>query len=198
MPAWIIIITWLTRLILILLVVLSIWSISIILDRLKTFKREDSENMDEALEHLKSKKIEALQGWSNIGLRGQVVKTLAFKTGAKSEKLDRSVKSLIAQKRVQLEKGLTVLGSLGSNAPFIGLFGTVLGIIQAFGVLSYEQGNMQVVMLAIAEALIATAVGLFVAVPAVLAYNYFARKIRLIVNDCESFKDQFVATYGES
>ena len=80
--------------------------------------------------------------------------------------------------RVHLERNLTVLASIGSNAPFIGLFGTVLGIIRAFHELSGDiGGGADVVMGAISEALVATAVGIFVAIPALAAYNGFMRKV---------------------
>lgn len=79
-----------------------------------------------------------------------------------------------------LEKGMTFLGTIGNNAPFIGLFGTVIGVIQAFHELGAAQdagGAMNTVMAAIAEALVATGVGIFVAIPAVIAYNVGQAKI---------------------
>ena len=84
--------------------------------------------------------------------------------------------------RIDLERNLGVLGTLGNNAPFIGLFGTVLGIIRSFADLSHNQaGGMSVVISGIAEALVATALGLLVAIPAVVAFNYFQGKIRRIL-----------------
>jgi biopolymer transport protein ExbB len=84
-----------------------------------------------------------------------------------------------ARERLRLERNLTYLATLGSNAPFIGLFGTVLGIIKAFHDLAGSQaGGASVVMAGISEALVATAVGLMVAIPAVVAYNYFSRRVR--------------------
>jgi biopolymer transport protein ExbB len=81
-----------------------------------------------------------------------------------------------------LEKRLGFLGTLGANAPFIGLFGTVLGIIHAFKDLALtEGGGGPAVMAGIAEALVATAVGLLVAIPAVMAYNFFHRRLHTIV-----------------
>jgi biopolymer transport protein ExbB len=78
-----------------------------------------------------------------------------------------------------MEKHLGILGTLGNNCPFIGLFGTVLGIIKAFADLSHNQaGGAAVVMAGIAEALVATAVGLMVAIPAVVAYNIFQGRVR--------------------
>jgi biopolymer transport protein ExbB len=84
-----------------------------------------------------------------------------------------------SRERLALEKHLGILGTLGNNAPFIGLFGTVLGIIKAFADLSRNQGGgAAVVMAGIAEALVATAVGLLVALPAVVAFNIFQGRIR--------------------
>jgi biopolymer transport protein ExbB len=79
-----------------------------------------------------------------------------------------------------LEKGLGILATLGSISPFIGLFGTVVGIIKSFEALTVsDTQNYTKVMAGIAEALIATAAGLFVAIPAVMFYNYFMKKIKL-------------------
>src|SRR5205085_9587977 len=84
-----------------------------------------------------------------------------------------------AKVRLKLERNLAVLGTLGSNAPFIGLFGTVIGIIKAFHDLASAQAKgPAVVMGSLSEALVATAVGLMVAIPAVLFYNYFQRRVR--------------------
>ncbi|MBI3015465.1 MAG: MotA/TolQ/ExbB proton channel family protein, partial [Candidatus Tectomicrobia bacterium] len=91
------------------------------------------------------------------------------------------------QERIRMEKGLSILGTLGNNAPFIGLFGTVLGIIRAFYDLSFNTGGgPSVVMRGISEALVATAAGLFVAIPAVIAYNYFQRRVKEVSSQTES------------
>lgn len=84
--------------------------------------------------------------------------------------------------RVDLERNLGILATLGNNAPFIGLFGTVLGIIRAFSDLARNQGGgAAVVMSGISEALVATAVGLVVAIPAVIAFNVFQGRVRRIL-----------------
>jgi biopolymer transport protein ExbB len=84
-----------------------------------------------------------------------------------------------AREKLRLERNLAFLATLGSNAPFVGLFGTVLGIIKAFHDLAGNQaGGPSVVMAGISEALVATAVGLMVAIPAVVAFNYFNRRVR--------------------
>jgi len=84
-----------------------------------------------------------------------------------------------SRERLDLERYLGVLGTLGNNAPFIGLFGTVLGIIRAFADLAKNsKGGAEVVMSGISESLVATAVGLLVAIPAVVAFNIFQGKVR--------------------
>ena len=82
---------------------------------------------------------------------------------------------------------MTVLGTLGNNAPFVGLFGTVLGVIEAFSHLgARDEAAMTQVMTGIAEALVATGVGIFVAIPAVVAYNVAQKKVGDIENDVAS------------
>lgn len=84
--------------------------------------------------------------------------------------------------KLLLEKRLGILATFGNNAPFIGLFGTVLGVIKAFHSLGTStEFGVRVVMTGISEALVATAMGLFVAIPSVIAYNYFVRKIKTLL-----------------
>ena len=99
------------------------------------------------------------------------------------EAVEQIVARAIRARRKQFEGGLVFLGTLGNNAPFIGLFGTVLGIVTAFkelgattGTAGAAAGGMNNVMSAIAEALIATGIGILVALPAVVAYNVFQKK----------------------
>ena len=197
MPTWIILITWITRAVLLLLVVLSIWSVAIMIDRWKYFKKEDESVTDEAMDFIRRGDRLGLQAWSQkqAGYKARTVHALIEAPDEPAEKSVRRVASAWALARPDFEKGLTVLGSLGSNAPFIGLFGTVLGVIQAFGALSFQQGNMSLVMLAIAEALIATAVGLFVAIPAVIAYNYFLKRLKKVTAEAEAIRDLFLAQF---
>jgi biopolymer transport protein ExbB/TolQ len=94
-----------------------------------------------------------------------------------------------------LEKHLSFLGTLGANAPFIGLFGTVLGIIHAFKDLALtEDGGGPAVMAGIAEALVATAVGLLVAIPAVVMYNLFHRRLHVVLERSRRLS-QILLTY---
>jgi biopolymer transport protein ExbB len=93
---------------------------------------------------------------------------------------------LIGHKQT-LDRGLMVLGTLGNNAPFIGLFGTVIGIIVAFKDLATNPaGGPSVVMAGISESLVATAIGLVVAIPAVIAFNAFQRVVKRHVANAEA------------
>jgi biopolymer transport protein ExbB/biopolymer transport protein TolQ len=100
-----------------------------------------------------------------------------------------AVDSELSRLKKELERGLNFLGTLGNNAPFVGLFGTVLGVIMAFSALGKNGQNnsaMGGVMSAIAEALVATGVGLFVALPAVVAYNAIQKRIGEVEADAQS------------
>jgi biopolymer transport protein ExbB len=93
--------------------------------------------------------------------------------------------------RVWMDKGLTVLASIGSSAPFIGLFGTVIGIYSALiNIAAKGNGGLDVVAGPMGEALSATAVGLFTAIPAVLAYNSYVRQNRLLIQDLRHIAEQ--------
>jgi biopolymer transport protein ExbB/TolQ len=105
----------------------------------------------------------------------------------------------IRERRRELEKGLTSLGTIGNNAPFIGLFGTVLGVVEAFVQLGKLQAeSMDAVMSSIGEALIATAVGILVAIPAVVAYNVFSGKVTRVEENAETMVHLVLAASLES
>jgi biopolymer transport protein ExbB/TolQ len=106
-----------------------------------------------------------------------------------AEALSDAVSSELSRARAELERGTNLLGTLGNNAPFVGLFGTVLGVIIAFSALGESGGDSQAmggVMSGIAEALVATGVGLFVALPAVVAYNVIQKQIGDIETDAQA------------
>jgi biopolymer transport protein ExbB/biopolymer transport protein TolQ len=101
----------------------------------------------------------------------------------------------MGRKRKELERGMTFLGTLGNNAPFIGLFGTVLGVIQSFHQLGAGQSKeaMGNVMTGISEALIATGVGLVVAIPAVVAFNVAQKRVGEIEGNVSAIGKQLLA-----
>jgi biopolymer transport protein TolQ len=93
----------------------------------------------------------------------------------------------------RLERNLGLLATTGSVTPFIGLFGTVWGIMNAFSPIGMQRStSIATVAPHIAEALIATAVGLFAAIPAVMAYNHFLSRVRALTNDLDDFRLEFL------
>ena len=124
------------------------------------------------------------------GMRGIEPRVLLATLSAAQKSADAAPDALagtLSFERLRLESGLIVIGTIASNAPFIGLFGTVLGIIKAFHDLSLStHESAGVVMAGISEALVATAVGLMVAIPAVVLYNFYSRRIRETTGRLES------------
>jgi biopolymer transport protein TolQ len=109
------------------------------------------------------------------------------------DNVERAMKRATNQEITRLERALTFLATTASATPFIGLFGTVWGIMTAFRGLSVTQSSsIQAVAPGIAEALIATATGLVAAIPAVVAYNHFARQIRVLSAEMENFSSEFL------
>jgi biopolymer transport protein ExbB len=120
--------------------------------------------------------------------------------GAKAA--EKAMRGAAALQKMKLEQRLAFLGTLGNNAPFIGLFGTVIGIVQAFDALGKQgMGSATAVgaaaptavMSSIAEALVATAVGLAVAIPAVAAYNFYQRHTRAVLGNTEALTNVLLA-----
>lgn len=109
------------------------------------------------------------------------------------EELRRALKRFEALETARLEKHLTFLATTGSTTPFIGLFGTVWGIMDSFrGIGATGSASLAIVAPGIAEALIATAMGLVAAIPAVIAYNYYLSRVRRIVIETEDFSEEIL------
>jgi biopolymer transport protein ExbB len=116
---------------------------------------------------------------------------------ATKDQLERLGDRLIRAEASELSRYVTGLGTIGSVAPFIGLFGTVVGIMHAFRAIGQSGGGgPAVVANGIAEALVTTALGLFVAIPAVVAYNLFTRKIERVTEDMELCAEEVVDLGG--
>ena len=112
--------------------------------------------------------------------------------GGAQQRIDRSMDVAIAREAEILNNGLTFLATVGSTAPFIGLFGTVWGIKNAFEEIAIQQNtNLAVVAPGIAEALVATALGLLAAIPAVIFYNKLSADADRLIGGYESFADEF-------
>jgi biopolymer transport protein ExbB len=113
---------------------------------------------------------------------------------AGSKGLEEIFNTFALTERPDLEKYLGFLATVGSNAPYVGLFGTVLGIMKAFNDLATApEAGQQTVMAGISMALVATAAGLFVAIPAVAFYNYYSKQVKSIFQNLESVKELCVA-----
>jgi len=109
------------------------------------------------------------------------------------ENVSRALRRATNSEITRLEKYTTFLATTGSTSPFIGLFGTVWGIMTAFeGIGRTGSASLAVVAPGIAEALIATAIGLVAAIPAVMAYNHFQHKIRVLIKEMDSFSTEFL------
>ena len=109
------------------------------------------------------------------------------------DNIARALRRATTSEITRLEKYLTFLATTGSTAPFIGLFGTVWGIMNAFrGIGETGSASLAVVAPGIAEALIATAIGLVAAIPAVMGYNHFQNKIKVLIADMDSFSTEFL------
>lgn len=108
------------------------------------------------------------------------------------EAIQRSMRVALAREEDKLETHLPFLATVGSTSPYIGLFGTVWGIMNSFrGLANVHQATLASVAPGISEALIATAIGLFAAIPAVIAYNRYSAKVEYLLGNYETFADEF-------
>jgi biopolymer transport protein ExbB/TolQ len=194
------------------LLIMSIYSIAVMIERYLTFKtaaRQSREfvprvsellrlaQLDDALRLSRDYRRSHLAVVVNSGLQ-----ELAGAAGAASEsrrlrKAKRAVRRAAAMKRAEFERGLSSLATVGSTAPFVGLFGTVVGIIDAFGKMNEAQeSGLSVVAGGISEALITTAFSLVVAIPAVWMFNYFSNRVHVFAvemnNSAEELVDYFL------
>lgn len=191
-----------------LLFALSAGSLAVVLERWLVFRSKDDDVRALAAEldaHLSngsvSAALETLRPLRSVGATvARAGLRLAPRGPAAAEK---GMQSATAAERKLLEARLAYLGTLGNNAPFVGLLGTVIGVILAFEELGAAAGTAgtgaasqvasAAVMSAIAEALVATAVGIGVALPAVAAYNYFQRRIATLLDDAETLSTLVLA-----
>lgn len=164
------------------LILLSVVSFGVMIERAAFFLSRRAKDADELSRRLLggdlSGAADAVAG--RHGLEVDVVRAAVAHAAMGPQAVREIVSGTVERVRLLYEVRLSFLGTLGNNAPFVGLFGTVLGIIRAFFDLSRDPAaaGTGAVMVGISEALVATAVGLFVALPAVVAYNLFQRALR--------------------
>ena len=187
-----------SRWVLWLLIGLSLAAVTVMAERIWFFiqEKKPADRLAAALKTLRDKgpedALRLLKGERSIEVA--VVRACLERVGDGPAAVDEVRAAVVEQERQRYEKRLAFLGTLGNNAPFIGLFGTVLGIIRAFHDLagSSLQGT-QAVMTGIAEALVATGVGLLVALPAVATYNAFMRHVETAAAAAEAHAHEVLA-----
>lgn len=186
-----------------LLVSLSILSIAFILERwfaLRVIKASSQRVANRIRETLQSHNLSDIE---EISRDRESFEGRALTYGLRHIKesgpagLEEIFNSYALVERPKLERYLNFLATVGSNAPFIGLLGTVFGIMDAFRGLANSQGDATAVMLGISKALVATAIGLMVAIPAVIAYNAFQKQTKRVLQNLESVRDLCLA-YAKS
>lgn len=177
--------------VMLLLVALSVASLAVALERVLFFRRNGRPLTADLLALLSAGKLDEAQMrvGGRPGLEAQVARAALAAADGGPGSVDQAVAATIAAARPGYERGLSFLGTLGANAPFLGLFGTVVGIIQAFSQLAVGSAKGQAaaqVMGGISEALVATAVGIMVAIPAVVAFNGFQRWLKVLTARAEA------------
>jgi len=185
---------WPARLVVILMFVMSAWSIGVMIDRWIAFRAARKQSrffapavagalkdgkIDEAIAIAEQNKRSHLAKVVTAGLQEfQAHQASTEISGETIEASKRALERAAAIVHAELKRGVSSLATIGSTAPFVGLFGTVLGIINAFhGISTAKSTGLAAVAGGISEALVTTAIGLFVAVPAVWMFNYFTSKI---------------------
>jgi biopolymer transport protein ExbB/biopolymer transport protein TolQ len=179
----------------------SVFSISTIVERWWFFRRQNEDAND-----LGDRVCDRLDADDEFGALEQLSASKTIEAAVLARAFRRihggpnafsdAVEGELGRKRKELERGMNLLGTLGNNAPFIGLLGTVIGVIEAFSHLGggQDKASMSAVMGGIAEALVATGVGLFVAIPAVVAFNVFQRKVAEVEESVMALSKQICAT----
>ena len=198
--------------VLFLLIILSVWSWTITIAKSMQFKRALSDSGEFTSIFWESKNLARIEdscvrlgasplvhlftsGYRELRHSLEEEKGGASRPGKESliHSIEMVMKRTAFEEGVKLEKGLTFLATVASAAPFIGLFGTVWGIMNAFhGLSSAGSSTIQAVAPGISEALVATAIGLAAAIPAAVAYNYFSVSVRNFRQSMDRFGDEFL------
>lgn len=179
--------------VMIVLILCSILSLTIIIERILYFRKFHG-NFAKFIQILSQKfanheSHEKIAAWCSGQslLEARIAAVGLEKSSGGITTAEESMYAHMTSAKVQLEKGTVILGTLGNNTPFIGLLGTIIGIIQAFHALSVEMGqHPEKLMASISEALVATALGIFVAIPSVIAYNLINRAIKKKLSNADT------------
>lgn len=197
------------KLVILMLIVASIWSWSIIIDKVRTLRTQNAladefedlfwsgEHIDRIYDRIGGPPdgimanvfVAAMREWRRVS--GKAVRQPG-QIMSSSNRIDRNMEVTISREIEVMEKGMTFLASVGSVAPFVGLFGTVWGIMNSFQAIAMSKNtSLAVVAPGIAEALFATALGLVAAIPAVIAYNRFNARIDALGARVDRFSSEF-------
>lgn len=184
------------QIILWILLVLSVVSIAVIIERYFTLNKMTKDSIKMRLRIKNSIQNGTVEDIEEIAKDTSSIEGRAASIAMKSIRengskgLVETYNTFVLTEKPELEKHISFLGTIASNAPYVGLLGTVLGIMKAFNDLSLAQeAGQQTVMAGISSALLATAAGLFVAIPAVIAYNFYSKRVKLIIQSLESLKE---------
>jgi biopolymer transport protein TolQ len=199
---------WVVKAVMIGLIIASLWSWAVIIDKLFRFgalnqaadKFEDQVGTGRSLEELAAQAgdnpgqpmprllVAGLKEWREARARGPISEAQGTFL---IDRIDRTLDTVIAREAARIENGLGVLSVVATSSPFVGLFGTVWGIMHAFGAIAASKNtNLATVAPAISEALFATAMGLAAAIPAYIAYNKFSLDAGKLVGRFETFADE--------
>ena len=209
---------WPARSVVILLLIMSAWSVGVMIDRWIAYQAARKQSrvfapavagalkegkIDEAISIAEQNKRSHLAKVVTAGLQEFSAHEVSREIpGEDIEASKRALERAAAIVHAELKRGVSSLATIGSTAPFVGLFGTVLGIINAFhGISTQKSTGLGAVAGGISEALVTTAIGLFVAIPAVWVYNYFSGKIEAfdveMDNSSSELIDYFIKRTGK-
>lgn len=188
------------QVVLYILVALSIVSLGIILERFFALRKLTASSKEMRLRMKIALQSHSLEDVENLNKNPDTVEGRALIFALRhikdngSKGLEEVFNTFALTEKPELEKYLSYLATVGSNAPYIGLLGTVLGIMKAFNDLAMSpEAGQQTVMAGISLALVATAAGLFVAIPAVISYNYFQKQVKSVLQNLDSLKELCLA-----
>jgi len=189
--------------VIIILIASSIYSWAVIFEKIRLFKKINLSTEEFETKFWKSKSAESFYNslpsgnndpMANIFKNSMQVLLKSKRSSNLQEKMSRMLEVSIEQQMEKIEKSYTFLATVGSTAPFIGLFGTVWGIMNSFQSIAISRNtSLAIVAPGIAEALFATALGLLAAIPAVIAYNKFSSDSKKYLQKLENFSKRFLS-----